>query len=208
MTAGYSRNPAQQQHDPRQGASRTRQDARVAAHPVLILTGPPGAGKSTTARALAAQFERAVHLEADLFFSFVRAGFVEPWEPESAQQNDVVMRSVAAAASGYALGGYFVVVEGIVLPRWYLEPLSRWLADSGHDVAFAVLRAPLEVCAARVRDRPAQELSEASVVESLWTEFADLGPLEGHAIDVASIGAEEAATLLRRRLDDGSLALG
>jgi adenylate kinase family enzyme len=46
---------------------------------MLILTGPPGAGKTTPAYKLATDHERAVHLESDLFFDFIRAGFVEPW---------------------------------------------------------------------------------------------------------------------------------
>jgi hypothetical protein len=33
--------------------------------PVLILTGPPGAGKTTAARVLAERSERAVHVESD-----------------------------------------------------------------------------------------------------------------------------------------------
>ena len=35
---------------------------------VLILTGAPGAGKTTTARILAGRADRAVHLESDFFF--------------------------------------------------------------------------------------------------------------------------------------------
>jgi tRNA uridine 5-carbamoylmethylation protein Kti12 len=51
--------------------------------PVLIVTGPPGVGKTTAAGILAARSERSVHLEADAFFRFIRSGFVEPWTPES-----------------------------------------------------------------------------------------------------------------------------
>jgi tRNA uridine 5-carbamoylmethylation protein Kti12 len=73
--------------------------------PILILTGPPGAGKTTTARLLTTGPERAAHLESDSFFHFIRAGYVEPWKPESDEQNTTVMRIVAAAAAGYAGGG-------------------------------------------------------------------------------------------------------
>lgn len=46
----------------------------VAAQPVLILTGPPGVGKSTTAAILCGRTERAVHLESDAFFRFISSG--------------------------------------------------------------------------------------------------------------------------------------
>jgi adenylate kinase family enzyme len=52
--------------------------------PVLILTGPPGAGRTTAARLLAERSERAVHVDSDHFFRFIKSGFVEPWRPESA----------------------------------------------------------------------------------------------------------------------------
>ena len=173
---------------------------------VLIVTGPPGVGKTTTAEVLAARSKRAVHLEADAFFRFISSGYVEPWKPESHEQNQVVMRIVAAAAAGYAEAGYFTIIEGIVIPAWFLEPLRDALQGAGHSVAYAVLRAPLSTCAMRVRDREGVPL-DAAVIERLWQEFADLGSLERYALDVSDESPEEAADLLARRLADGRLAL-
>src|SRR5204862_7215634 len=73
---------------------------------VLILSGPPGAGKTTVASLLTADAERAVHVEADTFFRFVRGGYIDPSTPPSHEQNGVVMRAVADAAAAYAHGGY------------------------------------------------------------------------------------------------------
>lgn len=173
--------------------------------PVLILTGPPGAGKTTTARILAERHERAVHLESDHFFHFIRSGYVEPWKRESKDQNEVVMRIVAGAAAAYAAAGYFTIVDGIVLPRFFFEPLRDALRAAGHGVDYAVLRAPLAMCVSRAEGRGERPLREHSVVEDLWREFADLGPLERHAVDVAGKGPEEAAALLGARLRDGAL---
>ena len=173
--------------------------------PVLILTGPPGAGKTTAARVLAERSERAVHVESDRFFDFIRSGFVDPWKRESAEQNAVVMRIVAGAAAGYASAGYFTIVDGIVLPRFFFEPLRDALRDGGHAVAYAVLRAPLDVCVARAVARDSQPLADPEVVERLWQDFADLGPLAPHAVDVGTEDPPAAADLLAGRLRDGSL---
>jgi tRNA uridine 5-carbamoylmethylation protein Kti12 len=173
--------------------------------PVLILTGPPGAGKTTAARVLAERRERAVHVESDWFFRFIRSGFVEPWRRESAEQNDVVMRIVAGAAAAYASAGYFTIVDGIVLPRFFFEPLRDGLRAAGHAVAYAVLRAPLDVCVARAGGRDSQPLADPRVVERLWHDFADLGDLSPHAVDVDADDPEATADLLEGRLRDGSL---
>jgi len=142
------------------------------ARPVLILSGPPGAGKSTVAEVFADRAERAVHLESDAFFRFIRAGYVEPWKPESQTQNEAVMRIVADSAAAYA-----------------------------------VLRAPLATCQERARRRAREPLSEPAVVERLWRDFADLGDLEPHAIEVGEAGPAEVADAVAARLADGSLAI-
>ena len=172
----------------------------VGAASVLILTGPPGVGKTTAARILAARSDRAVHLESDLFFHFIESGYIDPWKPESHAQNSVVMRIVADAAAAYATAGYFTIVEGIMIPGWFLEPLRDSLREAGHPVDCAVLRAPLPVCASRARSRGSEPLADPDVVERLWHDFADLGPLEPNAIEIGTSSPEEAAELIARRL--------
>ena len=51
---------------------------------VLILTGPPGAGKSTIADILArASVTQSVHLHTDDFFDrYLKSGYVLPWLPD------------------------------------------------------------------------------------------------------------------------------
>ena len=168
--------------------------------PVLIVTGPPGVGKTTVADILAAQSDRAVHLESDAFFRFIRAGYVEPWKRESHDQNRVLMRIVAEAAAGYADAGYFTVIDGIVIPGWFLEPLRDALRGAGHAVAFSVLRAPLPVCIERARERERDPLSKPEVIERLWRSFANLGELEQNAVQVAEREPAEVAEEIGRLL--------
>ena len=171
-------------------------------NPVLILAGAPGSGKTTVAGLLAAKSPRAVHLETDRFFHFIQAGGVEPWKPEAHEQNTTVMRIVALAAADYSDAGYFTIVDGIVIPGRFFEPLRDWLSAAGRTVAYAVLRAPLAVCLVRAESRTSSPLSNAAVVERLWHDFADLGPLKRHAIDSGEQTADATAEQLAERLPD------
>jgi predicted kinase len=180
-----------------------------AAHDVqaLILTGPPGVGKTTTAGVLAERSNSAVHLESDVFFRFIRSGYIEPWRPESHDQNHLVMQIVGEAAAGYAAAGYFTIVDGIVIPRWFLHPLREVLHAAGLRVAYAVLRAPLPVCMARFDAREGGPLADPDAIEQIWSEFADLGEFERNAVEAENKAPGGAADAIIRLLEDEQLTI-
>jgi hypothetical protein len=148
------------------------------------------------ARLLAQRNERAVHLESDRFFESIVSGYVAPWLTESHGQNEVVMRIVGDAAASYAAAGYFTIVDGIMIPGWFFEPLRDQLASRGFDVAYAVLRPSLATALARARARTSKALPDDGAVEQLWTAFSDLGSLEAHVIDNDGFSAEQTADRL------------
>lgn len=167
---------------------------------VLILTGPPGAGKSTAARNLASvSDDRAVHLHADDFWHFIGKGAIPPYLPEAHQQNAVVMEALAQAADAYARGGYFVIVDGIVGP-WFLASFNR-VSSPLHYVA---LRPALATAIERCQSRGGDTLTDPTAITALYEQFSDLGALENHVIDTVGQSAEDTIAAIRRALASGS----
>lgn len=175
--------------------------------PVLIVTGPPGVGKTTAARLVSRRFGAGVHLESDAFFRFITSEYVEPWLPESHEQNRLVIRIAGEAAASYAAAGYFTVVDGIVIPRWFLGALRETIGAAGIEVAYVVLRAPRQLCLERLDAREGAGLADPEALAGIWDEFADLGEYESHAVAVEGMHPDEVAATLARRLVDGELRL-
>jgi broad-specificity NMP kinase len=170
--------------------------------PILLVTGPPGAGKSTVAKLLARRWARAVHLHTDDFYAWVVSGYVDPWKPEAQAQNVALISAMAAAAARIAAAGYQVVVDGILGP-WFLDP---W-RELSEPVAYVVLRPSVDVAEQRAAARGDHPLKDLSVVGVMHAAFADLGALESHALDTSSMAPAETADEVLRRLHAGLLAL-
>jgi hypothetical protein len=134
------------------------------------------------------------------------SGYLEPWKAESHEQNTLVMRIAGDVAVSYRRAGYMVIIDGIVIPGWFFEPLRDSISSAGFDVAYAVLRPSLAGAVERAASRPSSRLSDSAVVEQLWSGFSDLGPLERHVIEIPEQQtAEQTAELVARRLEAGAL---
>lgn len=175
---------------------------------VLLLGGPPGSGKSTVAEATAAAAARpTVHLHADAFHVWIRSGFVPPYLPAAAHQNEVVGAVTIDAARAYAAGGYDVIVDGIVGP-WSLDPFRAACRRDGLDLSYAVLRPSLAVTLDRATRRTGGQLTDPEPITGLYRAFQDLGRLERHVIDSSGQDVEETAAVLTAGLRAGRFVLG
>lgn len=164
-----------------------------------ILTGIPGAGKTTTSAALAGRFDRGAHIPGDVIQHLVVGGGAAP-DPlggeDTDRRADLCLRNQCLLARSFRHEGYAVVLDYVIGSAERLHSYLDQLPDE--PVGLVVLTPSIDV--ARRRDR---QQTDAALLEA-WThlhaQMAD--ELAGHGLwlDTSdmSVGATVNAILARQ----------
>lgn len=170
---------------------------------IVIVTGPPGAGKTTLSHDMAQQsVVPAVHLHADDFWQSIKSGYIAPYDPQADRQNGVVMAALAQCAQAYAAGGYWVFVDGIIGP-WFADIFGALSLD----VHYLVLRPSLAECVQRCQDRKPGALSDPQVIGALYRQFERIGAYENYVLETVDLAPEEIKSRIRNAVDSGRFVL-
>jgi hypothetical protein len=169
---------------------------------LVVVTGPPGAGKSTVARALADSFERSVLVAGDAFFAFLARGAIAPWLPAAHGQNEVVIRAAAAATGRFVAGGFITVYDGVLGP-WFLADFAGEAAlDHLH---YVILLPSVERCVDRVSNRLGHGFTDEDATRHMHREFAQADIDPRHVLADLPASAAETAVEIARRVQAGTL---
>ena len=131
---------------------------------IWLITGAPGAGKSTVSIALCRRFPLAIHVPVDDLRDWVRSGFSSPteWTAETDRQFALARRGAARVASDYADAGSVAVLDDVVRES-HLNQYTAYLGNA--SIRKVLLNPSLETALAR-NAAPARKDFDASVLEA------------------------------------------
>jgi adenylate kinase family enzyme len=136
--------------------------------PIVLLSGPVGAGKSTVARELIANSTGATaYIEGDTFWSFIARG----GEAQKRHKNfRVIMAAMTAAAVPYAVAGYEVILD-FSIPPFFLETARKIAKSKEVPLDYVVLCPSETICAARAAARREGTIADYAAYREFYATF-------------------------------------
>ena len=163
----------------------------------VIVTGMPGAGKSTTTSHLARLLPRAARVSGDAVNAMIGSGFVffmgKPAE-EALRQDELCNRNMCGLANNFIDFGFTVLMDTVLADRSELDFFIALM--SPRPVRLVVLDPGIDVCKDRNAGRDPEDRFEFDGYERLHANMKrEFGGI-GWWLDTAAMTADQTAERL------------
>lgn len=171
---------------------------------IIVISGLPGAGKTTTARLLAETLPRAAHVEADEMHRLIRSGGVWPesrdMSEEAARQLQLRLHNACLLGRSFAAAGFDATIDDIVMGD-RIDHLLDAMAD--HPFHLVTLLPSFETVLDRWR-----AIGSPYIEAWAWMdeEIRERTQRHGLWLDTTSMTPQEVVAEVISRLDESSIA--
>ena len=174
---------------------------------MLLVNGPPGAGKTSLTLAVAERYDRMLRIEVDTLRQWVCAGYRHPWAGDAQwdEQRLLATRNAAAVTRETIAARYAVVIDDVA----FADDLAAYRdALDGIDALVQVVTLLPDVETTLTRDAGRNDADRVREVHARFAAEAEDCALPGAVLDTSSdASAYETAERLMDVLATGAAVL-
>ncbi len=174
---------------------------------MLLVNGPPGAGKTSLTLAVAERYDRMLRIEVDTLRQWVCAGYRHPWAGDAQwdEQRLLATRNAAAITRETIAARYAVVIDDVA----FADDLAAYRdALDGIDALVQVVTLLPDVETTLTRDAGRNDADRVREVHARFAAEAEARALPGAVLDTSGdASAHETAERLMDVLATGAAVL-
>lgn len=174
---------------------------------MLLVNGPPGAGKTSLTLAVAERYDRMLRIEVDTLRQWVCAGYRHPWAGDAQwdEQRLLATRNAAAVTRETIAARYAVVIDDVA----FADDLDAYRdALDGIDALVQVVTLLPDMETTLTRDAGRNDADRVREVHARFAAEAGAGALPGAVLDTSGdASAYETAERLMDVLATGAAVL-
>jgi broad-specificity NMP kinase len=135
---------------------------------IIVISGTPGAGKSTVSKALAEKFKKSAYISVDEIRHMIIGGNVAPWDDTNGEQYKLIEKNFLDLANNFLNEGFVVIIDDVIGD----EQVKRYKEQFDEVYGFLLLPSKETLKKRDLLRDPEYQMAER--IDVLYPEFANV----------------------------------